>query len=64
MLELGQYKENFHEAGYEIEADMENLKRLNEKDLREMGISKRGNFNFNSRLLVVNTITRSMTLHV
>ena len=44
MLELGQYKENFHEAGYEIEADMENLKRLNEKDLREMGISKRGIF--------------------
>lgn len=41
-LELGHYKDKFHAAGYEIEADMEHLKRLNEQQLRDMGISKRG----------------------
>ena len=41
-LELGQYTEVFHMAGYESKADIENLKRLGEKQLRELGINKRG----------------------
>ncbi len=41
-LELGHYKDKFHAAGYEMEGDMENLKRLDEQQLRNMGISKRG----------------------
>ena len=41
-IELPEYTAMFHDAGYETEEDMVNLKKLNEKELRMMGISKRG----------------------
>lgn len=41
-VDLPQYTAMFHDAGYESEEDMVNLKKLDEKELRMMGISKRG----------------------
>ena len=41
-LHLGEYTDMFHENGYELPADVDNLLYLTEKDLKRMGINKRG----------------------
>ena len=41
-LELQEYEELFSKQGYGTEDDIENLKDLQEKELREMGVHKRG----------------------
>lgn len=46
ILELGMYKEMFHDAGYEMEEDMENLKKLDEKKLIGIGVNKRGEYDY------------------
>ncbi len=42
MIELPQYTTIFHDSGYETEEEIVNLKKLDEKELRMMGVSKRG----------------------
>jgi len=42
MIEMPEYTALLHDAGYETEEDMVNLKMLDEKELRMMGIIKRG----------------------
>lgn len=42
-LEMDEYTEVFHRAGYKGNIDVENLKELNDKELRKMGILKMGN---------------------
>ena len=41
-LELEEYTELFHAEGYKTEEDVENLKDLTSKELKAMGINKRG----------------------
>ena len=41
-LQLYEYSELFEQEGYSTGADIENLKDLQENDLKAMGISKRG----------------------
>ena len=41
-LELEEYTELFHAEGYRTEEDVENLKDLTSKELKGMGINKRG----------------------
>ena len=41
-LQLYEYSELFEREGYSTDDDIENLKDLQENDLRTMGISKRG----------------------
>ena len=41
-LELEEYTELFHAEGYKTEEDVENLKDLKSKELKAMGIHKRG----------------------
>ena len=43
-LGMEEYTEVFHRAGYKTEDDVENLKELNEKELKRMGIVKMGTF--------------------
>ena len=44
MVEMPEYTALLNDAGYETEEDMVNLKRLDEKELRMMGITKRGQY--------------------
>ena len=44
-LKLEEYKELFESEGYFTDEDVENLKGLTKKDLRSMGITKRGENN-------------------
>lgn len=41
-LQLSEYTELFEREGYSTAEDIENLKDLEESDLRAMGVSKRG----------------------
>ena len=41
-LEIPEYTELFHLEGYKTGDDIENLKDLQDEDLRALGISKRG----------------------
>lgn len=41
-LEMEEYTELFHNAGYKTEADVENLKEIDDKELKKMGITKMG----------------------
>ena len=42
VLEMEEYKELFKREGFDKEDDLENLKSLNEEELKAMGIVKRG----------------------
>ena len=56
-LEMEEYTEVFHSAGYETESDIENLKELDDEELKKMGIVKMGNFqyfNYNYRVIPAN----------
>ena len=41
-LEMEEYTELFHAAGYWTEADVENLKEIDDTELKRMGIVKMG----------------------
>ena len=41
-LEMEEYTELFHRCGYKTDADVENLKRVDERELERMGIVKTG----------------------
>ena len=40
---MDEYIDIFHSAGYKTEEDVENLKELNNKELKKIGVHKRGN---------------------
>jgi hypothetical protein len=41
-LEMEEYTEVFHRAGYKTEEDIENLKEIDDEELKRMGIVKMG----------------------
>lgn len=43
-LQMEEYIDVFHSAGYKTGEDVENLKELSEKEMRKMGINKMGEF--------------------
>ena len=43
-LEMEEYTELFHAAGYWTEADVENLKEIDDTELKRMGIVKMGTY--------------------
>lgn len=43
-LQMDEYIDMFNSAGYKTGEDVENLKELNKKELRKIGIKKRGRF--------------------
>ena len=65
-LEMEEYTEVFHRAGYKTEEDIENLKEIDDKELRRMGIVKMGTqhypFSYMIELLVCDFLCH--TAHV
>ena len=43
-LQLEEYTEIFHQEGYKFDSDLENMKALDERQLRAIGVKKRGQF--------------------
>ena len=41
-LDMEEYTQVFHSAGFKTEADVENLKEIDEQELKRMGITKIG----------------------